>query len=66
MERGQYDYQISMSPETISALYKVQDLMKEARRVLDERMYGGNALEPGEKAVCQRVYSAVCKVLDHL
>ena len=55
-----------MSPETINTLYKVQDLMKEARNVLDERRYGGNALEPGEKAVCQRVYSAVCKVLDHL
>lgn len=55
-----------MSPETINTLYKVQDLMKEARRVLDERMYGGDALEPGEKEVCQRVYSAVCKVLDLL
>lgn len=55
-----------MSPETINTLYRVQDLMKEARRILDARMYGGNELEPGEKAHCQRVYHAVCKVLDLL
>lgn len=58
-----------MKPETISALYKVQDLMKQAREVLDTRMYRSDdslELPEEDKTYCRRVYDAVCKVSDLL
>ena len=55
-----------MTPETTQALYKVQDLMKDARKVLDKRMYGDGEIPSEEKIYCRMVYDAVCKVLDLL
>lgn len=58
-----------MTPETISALYKVKDLMKQAREVLDTRMYlSEDSLELPEedRAYCRKVYDAVCNVMDLL
>ena len=58
-----------MTPETNQALYKVQDLMKQAREVLDNRMYrilDSINLPNEEKAYCRKVYDAVCKVMDLL
>ena len=58
-----------MKPETISALYKVKDLMKQAREVLDTRMYRSEdslELPEEDRAYCRRVYDAVCNVMDLL
>lgn len=58
-----------MTPETNQALYKVQDLMKDAREVLDNRMYRSPdsiSLSDEEKSYLRKVYSAVCKVMDLL
>ena len=58
-----------MKPETISALYKVKDLMKQAREVLDTRMYRSEdslELPEEDRAYCRKVYDAVCKVMDNL
>ena len=58
-----------MTQETILALYKVRDLMKQAREVLDMRMYRSeDSLELPEEdmAYCRKVYDAVCKVMDLL
>ena len=58
-----------MKPETISALYKVKDLMKQAREVFDTRMYRSEdslELPEEDRAYCRKVYDAVCKVCDLL
>lgn len=58
-----------MKPETISALYKVKDLMKQAREVLDMRMYRSEdslELPEEDRAYCRKVYDAVCNVMDIL
>ena len=58
-----------MKPETINTLYKVQDLMKQAREVLDTRMYRSEdslELPEEDRAYCRKVYDAVCKVMDLL
>ena len=55
-----------MTSETSRALYKVQDLMKEARNVLDTRMYGSGEIPSEEMTYCRMVYDAVCKVCDLL
>ena len=58
-----------MKHETILALYKVQDLMKQAREVLDTRMYRSEdsiELPEEDRAYCRKVYDAVCEVLDML
>lgn len=55
-----------MDSETNRALYKVQDLMKEARNVLDTRMYRSLGIPVEDLTYCRKVYDAVCKVLDLL
>jgi hypothetical protein len=58
-----------MKPETLNTLYKVQDLMKQAREVLDTRMYRSEDslnLPEEDRAYCRKVYDAVCKVMDML
>lgn len=58
-----------MKPETISALYKVNDLMKQSREVLDTRMYRSEdslELPEEDRAYCRKVYDAVCNVMDLL
>ena len=55
-----------MTPETTQVLYKVQDLMKQAREVLDNRMYRSVDIPQEDLIYCREVYSAVCKVMDLL
>lgn len=58
-----------MKQETILALYKVGDLMKQVREVLDTRMYRSEdslELPEEDRAYCRKVYDAVCKVSDLL
>lgn len=58
-----------MTKETILALDKVKDLMKQAREVLDTRMYRSEdslELPEEDRAYCRKVYNAVCKVMDLL
>ena len=55
-----------MKPETLNSLYKVQDLMKQARIILDNRMYRSLDIPAEDLEYCRKVYSAVCKVLDLL
>ena len=58
-----------MTPKTISSLYNVKDLMKQAREVLDTRMYRSEdslELPEEDRAYCRKVYDAVCKVMDLL
>jgi hypothetical protein len=58
-----------MKPETLNTLYKVQDLMKQAREIIDTRMYRSEdslELPEEDRAYCRKVYDAVCKVMDML
>lgn len=58
-----------MKPKTLNTLYKVQDLMKQAREVLDTRMYRSEdslELPEEDKTYCRKVYDAVCNVMDLL
>ena len=56
-----------MKPETTHTLYEVQNLMEEARKKLDARMYYSAIILPDEDLqYCRKVYNAVCKVLDLL
>lgn len=55
-----------MRPETTHTLYEVQDLMKEAGKKLDTRMYHSGDVPDEDLNYCRKVYSAVCKVLDLL
>ena len=58
-----------MKPETLNILYEVQDLMKQAREILDTRMYRSEDslnLPEEDKTYLRRVYDAVCKVSDLL
>ena len=58
-----------MKPETLNILYEVQDLMKQAREILDTRMYRSEdslELQEEDRAYCRKVYDAVCNVMDLL
>lgn len=55
-----------MRPETTHALYEVQDLMKEARKKLDTRMYRSGDIPDEDLQYCRKVYNTICKVLDLL
>lgn len=58
-----------MKPDTINLLYKVQDLMKQAREIIDTRMYRSEDslnLPEEDRAYCRKVYDAVCNVMDLL
>ena len=55
-----------MKAETTHTLYEVQDLMKEARKKLDTRMYRSGGVPDEDLQYCRKVYDAVCKVMDLL
>lgn len=55
-----------MKAETTHTLYEVQDLMKEARKKLDTRMYHSGDIPKEDLDYCRSVYNAVCKVMDLL
>ena len=58
-----------MKPETLNTLYKVQDLMKQAREILDTRMYRSEdslELPEEDRAYLRKVYDKVCNVMDLL
>lgn len=54
-----------LTQETISLLYKVNDEMSSVRKELDAHMYGKD-IPQEDKTYCQKVYGAICSVMDLL
>ena len=53
-----------MKPQTTHTLYQVQDKMKDARRLIDGYLYGGEEVPEADRAYLRKVYNKVCEVLD--